>query len=103
EAVFEFKALGKRQGAGRIVLNGREVVPSTPMSPTIGRLPCEGVDVGIDRRQPASARYAALAPFRYTGAIEYVRVVPGPQAPGSVINMAEPEAQRRAAAGSASR
>jgi len=103
EAVLEFKALGKRQGVGRIVLNGREAVPSTPMSPTIGRLPSEGIDVGIDRRQPASARYAAFGTFRYTGAIEFVRVEPGAQAPGTLINMPEPEAQRLAAAGNTCR
>src|SRR5690606_26543986 len=87
EVIFEFTALGKRQGAGRILLNGREVVPSMPMSPTIGRLPSEGIDVGIDRRQPASTRYAAFGTFRYTGTIDFVRVEPGAQAPGSVINM----------------
>ena len=103
EVVFDFKALGKRQGVGRIILNAREVVTATPMSPTIGRLPCEGIDVGIDRRQPASARYAAFGTFRYTGVIDFVRVQPGPQAPGTVINMPEPEAQKRAVAGHADR
>ncbi|MCW5603683.1 MAG: arylsulfatase [Burkholderiales bacterium] len=93
EAVFEFRALGSRKGSGRLLLNGAEMVPETPMSPTIGRLPSEGLDVGIDRRQPASSRYAVQGGFRYTGEIEWVRVEPGAQAPGSSINRPEPEAQ----------
>ncbi len=93
EAEFDFRALGSRKGSGRLLLNGIEVVPETPMSPTIGRLPSEGLDVGIDRRQPASSRYVAHGEFRYTGEIEWVRVEPGAQAPGSSINRPEPEAQ----------
>jgi arylsulfatase len=94
EVVFEFRALGNRQGAGRILLNGREALPEVPMSPTMGRLPSEGIDVGIDRRQPASTRYAAFGSFQYSGVIDWVRVEPGSQAPGTVINMPEPDAQK---------
>lgn len=96
EMVFDYQALGKRQGQGRILVNGRECVPSTAMSPTLGRLPSEGIDVDIDRRQPATRRYAKFGNFKYTHSIEGVRVEPGPQAPGTLINMPEDLAQRHA-------
>ncbi len=98
ELVFDFRALGRRQGAGRILVNGSEVVAETPMSPTLGRLPCEGIDIGLDRRQPASTKYARFGSFSYTGLIEWVRVEPGAQAPGTLINMSESAAQKRASA-----
>ena len=93
--IFEYQALGSRKGQGRILVNGRECAPFTAMSPTLGRLPSEGVDVGIDRRQPASRHYAPFGNFKYTHAIEGVRVEPGPQAPGTKINMREDLAQRQ--------
>lgn len=98
EMVFDYEALGKRQGQGRILVNGREWVPRTPMSPSLGRLPSEGIDVGIDRRQPATHHYAKFGTFKYSHTIEGVRVEPGPQAPGSLINMPEDLAQRHAVA-----
>ena len=40
-----------------------------------------GIDVGIDRRQPATHHYAKFGTFKYSHTIEGVRVEPGPQAP----------------------
>jgi len=96
EVVLEYRASGGRKGAGRLLMNGVERVAETDMSPTLGRLPHEGMDVGVDRRSRTSERYAAHGAFRYTGTIAWVRVEPGPQAPGSMFNRSEVEAQRAA-------
>ena len=56
-----------------------------------GMAPFEGIDVGIDRRSPVSWEiYERFGPFAYTGALHYVRFVPGdlaPDAPDSMIDM----------------
>jgi len=96
ELLLEYRALGKRQGSGRLVLNGQEIIPETAMSPTIVRLPSEGVDIGIDRRQPASKRYAKFGAFKYSNVIDWVRLEPGAQAPGTISNMSEVKAQKLA-------
>jgi arylsulfatase len=96
EMVLDYRALGGRKGRGRITLNGVERIPETEMSPTLGRLPHEGVDIGVDRRCRTSERYAAHGAYRYGGTITSVRVEPGPQAPGSMFNRPEAEAQRAA-------
>jgi arylsulfatase A-like enzyme len=96
EMVLEYRALGARKGSGRISLNGVEQVAETEMSPTLGRLPHEGLDVGVDRRWHTSERYAKRGAFRYSGMIERVQVEPGPQAAGSIFNRPEVEAQRAA-------
>jgi arylsulfatase len=93
---LDYRATGQRKGEGRLLLDGVEMVPMTDMSPSLGRLPHEGVDVGIDRRSATSSRYAAHGVFRYTGTISKVDVVPGAQAPGSIFNRSELEAQRAA-------
>ena len=89
EVVFDYVASGRRQGAGRLVLNGVEAVPQTAMSPTIIGVHVEGIDIGLDRRQRVSARYAAHGTFRYDGAIDRVVITPGAQAPGSLSNSIE--------------
>jgi hypothetical protein len=92
--VLDYRAIGKRQGVGRLFLDGVEVVPETEMSPTMVRMPSEGIDIGIDRRQPASRNYAKFGAFRYSNDIAFVRILPGAQAPGTISNMSEVEAQR---------
>lgn len=88
-AVLDYEAPGKRQGFGRLLLNGQEVVPKTRMSPTIALGPYEGLDVGIDRRSPVywdlSERHGA---FPYGGRIDTVTVSPGPKAPDTPFNLA---------------
>ena len=93
---LDYHATGQRKGQGRLLLDGIEQVPMTDMSPSLGRLPHEGMDVGIDRRCATSARYAIHGVFRYTGTISRVHVEPGAQAPGSIFNRPEVEAQRAA-------
>jgi arylsulfatase len=93
---LDYRATGQRKGEGRLLLDGVEKVSMTDMSPSLGRLPHEGVDVGIDRRSATSSRYAAHGVFRYSGTISRVEVVPGAQAPGSIFNRSELEAQRAA-------
>ena len=96
EILLDYRTLGKRQGSGQLFLNGREIIPETPMSPTIVRLPSEGIDVGIDRRQPASKRYAKFGAFKYSNEIAWVRLEPGEQAHGTISNMPEAKAQKLA-------
>jgi arylsulfatase A-like enzyme len=96
EVVLDYRAIGKRQGAGRLFLNGAEVVTETAMSPTMVRMPSEGIDIGIDRRQPASKNYASFGAFRYSNDIAFVRMEPGAQAPGTISNLSEVQAQRLA-------
>ncbi len=93
---LDYRATGQRKGEGRLLLDGVECVAMTDMSPSLGRLPHEGMDVGIDRRCATSSRYADHGVFRYTGAISRVHVEPGAQAPGSIFNRPEVEAQRAA-------
>ena len=92
--VLDYRALGQRQGEGRLLLNGAEVVPFTAMSPTVMGMHVEGIDIGLDRRQRISPRYAAHGTFKYTGAIDRVVVEPGPQAPGSISNQIEADVHR---------
>ncbi|MCC6533651.1 MAG: arylsulfatase [Burkholderiales bacterium] len=96
ELVLDYRAHGQRRGSGRIRVNGVDRTPEIDMSPTLGRLPHEGMDVGIDRRCRTSERYAAHGSFAYGGTIEQVRVEPGPQAPDSIFNRVEVEAQQAA-------
>lgn len=103
EVTLDYHALGKRRGRGSILLDGDMVSSRVPMSPTLGRLPGGGLDVGINRRQPASQRYASRGKFPYTGSIRWVQVVPGPQARGTMINMSEEAAQKLAAKSMAER
>lgn len=94
DVLLDYHAIGKRQGQGRLLVNGFEAVPTTPLSPTIMGVHVEGIDIGLDRRQRISPRYAAHGTFRYTGRIERVTVTPGPQAPGSISNLIEAHAHR---------
>lgn len=99
EVLLDYRAAGKRQGFGQLLVDGEEAVPATSMSPTIVRLPSEGIDIGIDRRQPASKVYAKFGAFRYTNAIDWVRLKPGAQAPGTASNLSEFRAQKIAVHG----
>jgi len=93
---FEYEALGKRQGRGRLVASEISQDLSdewTDMSPTMLGLHYEGLDVGIDRRQRTSDHYADKGSFKYAGDIFKVTLTPGPQAPNSMMNRSEAEAQ----------
>jgi len=85
-------ARGQRRGDAQIALDGG---PSAEldMSPTFLRLGGEGLDVGLDRKRKVSPLYAGRGVFAYTGALSWVRITPGPQAPGSFANRPEMLAQ----------
>ena len=90
---LDHAATGKRQGSGTIRLDHAPLTATLDMSPTFLRLGGEGMDVGIDRRRKVSALYAGRGAFVYPGHIRFVRVEPGAQAPGSIVNRPEALAQ----------
>ena len=98
--VFEldYRALGERKGLGQMRLNGQLVQADADLSPTMARIPSGGLTLGLNRRLAISTRYADRGVFRYTGAVERARIVPGPQAPGSplVVDEAAVQAAMRA-------
>jgi hypothetical protein len=99
---FEYEALGGRRGRGRLVSSStasEEKSEWTDMSPTMLGLHYEGLDVGLDRRQRTSDFYKGRGVFQYDGHIRKVTVTPGPQAPNSMMNRSEAEAQLKISTG----
>jgi arylsulfatase A-like enzyme len=94
DVVLEYWAHAQRKGEGRLLVNGVEAVPLTAMSPTIIGIHVEGIDIGLDRRQRVSHRYAQHRTFPYSGTIDRVVIEPGAQAPGSIINSIEANIHR---------
>jgi arylsulfatase A-like enzyme len=94
---FEYEAMGQRKGRGRLYSpeSNSTDLHWTDMSPTMLGLHYEGLDVGMDRRQRTSDHYAGRGTFTYTGVIQRVTLTPGTQAPGSIMNRREDEAQSR--------
>jgi len=86
-------ATGQRRGAGELLVGGEPLAEPLDLSPTIVRLGGEGLDVGLDRRRKVSPRYAQRGVFAYPGRIAFVRITPGAQAPGSLANRPEAQAQ----------
>jgi hypothetical protein len=81
EATLDYEALGKRQGRGRILVDGAERVGWTALSPTLMFGIFEGLDVGLDRRGPVlSELFERHGAFPYTGTIRDVTVEPGARA-----------------------
>jgi arylsulfatase len=95
--VLEHRAHGARRGTGVLRLGG-EAAAEIDMSPTtiLGLGVGEGLDIGRDARLHVTTLYGRNDAFAYTGAIAYVRIVPGPQAPESYANRRERDAQREA-------
>lgn len=91
--VFEMqhRALGSGEGRVRLVLDGAEwcELDKTPTFARVGG----GLDLGRDRRSRVTNRYAAHGSFPFTGVVFSVEVVPGAQAPGSLVNRLEIESQ----------
>lgn len=92
---WHFEALGQRQGHSDLSLNGQAWVTGVNMSPTLVRIPSGGLTVGMSRRQSVSERYASLGTFNYTGIVRQLRIVPGPQAPDSPMEIDEAKIQNR--------
>ena len=65
------------------------------LSPTIARLPSGGLNVGCSRRLAVSERIEGRGSYAYTGRIERVRIVPGPQAADTPMMVDEAAAQAR--------
>jgi arylsulfatase len=86
-------AAGQRRGTGELLIDGVPAAGPLDLTPTLVRLGGEGLDVGLDRRRKVSPRYADRGTFAYPGRIAFVRIVPGAQAPGSVANRPEAQAQ----------
>jgi len=95
QITFEYEALGKRQGRGRLIVNS---IPSDweQLSPTMIGFHFEGLDIGLDRRQRTSHRYADKRTFQYSGHIDRVVINPGIQADDSICNSIEARAQEYA-------
>lgn len=87
------KAKGRLQGEAHISLHGAGS-GSLNMSPCILLLNGEGFEVGLDRKTKVAAECEGRGTFRYPGRIDWVKVTPGPQAPGSMVNRAEELAQK---------
>jgi hypothetical protein len=64
------------------------------MSPTILFLNGEGLDIGLDRKTKVAAECEGRGSFAYPGRIDWLRIEPGPQAPGSIVNQAELAVQK---------
>ena len=91
--VLKHGASGKRKGTGTLVLDDKQHEDTLDMSPTFLRLGGEGVDVGLDRKRKVSTLYSGRGTFGFTGHVRHVRVMPGAQAPGSLANRPEAQAQ----------
>ena len=80
--VLEYKALGRRRGRGRLLLDTGEAGEWGELTPTLMGGYHEGLDIGLDRRAPVdwalSERHGI---FRYSGTIRDVIVESGPFAP----------------------
>jgi arylsulfatase A-like enzyme len=90
------KAKGKMQGEAVITLDNPAgaVQGDMNMSPTILRITGEGLDIGLDRRSKVCTEYEGRGTFAYPGRIDWLKIEPGPQAPGSFVNLAEELSQR---------
>jgi len=78
EAMLDYEATGKRQGRGRIFLDGGDATGWGTLSPTLMVGFHEGLDIGLDRRCPVSWQlYEKHRSFRFTGMIEDVTIEPG--------------------------
>ncbi len=93
--VLDYEATGGRSGVATLSMNGASGAP-LDLSPTLmlGLGVGEGLDLGCDRRQHVTPLYGSTTPFHYAGEVDYVRIVPGAQAPDSFANRPERLAQR---------
>uniref|UniRef100_UPI002430DE38 hypothetical protein n=1 Tax=Pseudophaeobacter profundi TaxID=3034152 RepID=UPI002430DE38 len=89
----KFRGSGQLQGEADISLQGG-ASGSLNMSPCILLLNGEGFEVGLDRKTKVSAECEGRGTFTYPGRIDWVKVTPGAQSPGSMVNRAEELAQK---------
>lgn len=94
---IEHSASGNLRGHGAVTLaiDGTTYADgSLNMSPGILALNGEGLDIGLDRKTKVSPECEGRGVFAYPGRIDWLRIEPGPQAPGSMVNLAEVAVQR---------
>lgn len=91
--VLEHRATGSRIGLGKFSVNGR-AAGEISMTPTfVIALTGEGLDIGLDRMLKVSEAYADGGCCDYSGKVSWVRIIPGAQAPGSIVHRRELESQ----------
>ena len=84
--VLDYEATGRREGRGRLLVDGVDGTGWRTLSPTLMAGFHEGLDIGLDRRCPVDWRvYGKHGVFRYGGAIRDVTIDPGAHAPDSVL------------------
>ncbi len=92
EIVFEYEATGRRQGRGRLLIDGA-AAGWHALSPSLMGGFHEGFDIGLDRRCPVDWRlFEKHGVFRYSGTITDVTITPGDLAPDSVLRPAAAKA-----------
>jgi arylsulfatase len=86
EVRFDYEALGKRKGRGRLMVGSTDPSAWTDTSPSMLYGFHEGLDIGLDRRGPVSwdlkRRHGA---FRYSGTIRDLVIESGAFAPDSAF------------------
>ena len=95
--LMKHQALGKLRGEAQIELHQNDQAyahGALNMSPGILFFNGEGLDIGLDRKTKVSAECEGRGVFAYPGRIDWLRIEPGPQAPGSMVNQAEVAVQR---------
>lgn len=81
---IQYEALSKREGRGRLLLNGQAAGDWQALSPTLMGGFHEGLDIGIDRRAPVHWElFERRGNFPYSGAIKELVIDSGPFAPDS--------------------
>lgn len=89
---IDHRALGDLHGRGVLSVDGERWC-EVDMSPTMVRVGI-GLDIGCDRGHQVSHEYRERGSFPYSGQVVSVELVPGPQAPGSIVNVPEIVSQR---------
>lgn len=95
--VIDHVATGRLQAHAEVRLEADNTVRASGevnMSPAILHLNGEGLDIGLDRKTKVSAECEGRGVFAYPGQIDWLRIDPGPQAPGSMVNQAELAVQK---------
>lgn len=81
---LQFEALGKRQGRGRLLLDGQPATDWQALAPTLMGGFHEGLDIGIDRRAPVHWElFQRRGNFAYSGQLTELVIDSGAFAPDS--------------------
>ena len=81
---LQFEAMGKRQGRGRLLLDGQPATDWQALTPTLMGGFHEGLDIGIDRRAPVHWElFQRRGNFAYSGQLTELVIDSGAFAPDS--------------------